>query len=464
MSEIRKNDLVTVEIQDLAYGGLGVARHNGFVVFVPNALPGERVAARIVKKKANHAQAVLERIEQASPHRIANPPCPVYDRCGGCTWQNLPHEEQTRWKEKQVVDTLRHLGRQEAFETRPILRSPLAFRYRNKMEYSWGMEPSERHGAPQLVLGFHKPGRFDRILPVPACLLQPEALDEMHATLLQWAREQGFGAHDPRRHEGFLRHAVMRYSFTTGENILLLLTHEGDLTGKEQLVERLRERVGGFKAFVWGINRGVADVARIEEERWVWGNPILEEEVNGLRFEISPQSFFQTNTAGAALLYAKVAELAELAADSRLLDAYCGTGAIGLHCARQAGRVVGVEMVTEAIWNARRNAERNGIDNTVFLAAPMPRGLELARCAAGGAFSHVVIDPPRGGMDKRSLAGLIDLQAPTFLYVSCNPATLARDIVTICEGGYVIDVVQPVDMFPQTYHIETIVRLRRRDG
>lgn len=455
MAGIAKNDVVSVTIDDLAYGGLGIGRVNGFVVMVDQALPGERVAARIYKKKGNYAQGRIESIEEPSPHRVA-PPCALFGSCGGCTWQNFPYEQQLVWKQKQVVDVIERIGGQHNFELHPIIGSPLAFRYRNKMEFSFGLNS---RGEP--VLGFHLPGRFDVIFDVPACHLQPEPFDAVIHVLAGWMREHKLTAYDQRRHEGFLRHAVLRHSVTTGEWVAVLLTTQGELPDRERLVERLAAAAPGLKGFVWGLNLGASDVARIEQEQWVWGDPVLKETVNGLTFNISPQSFFQTNTRAAELLYARTVEMVELNPGDRVLDAYCGAGSIALHCARHVSNVVGVEAITEAIWNARSNAEANGIRNATFIAAPLKEGLALARHAAGGDFTRVIIDPPRGGMDKKSLAGLIELNAPVFVYVSCNPATLGRDIQTICAAGYRLEAVQPVDMFPQTYHVETIVRLRR---
>jgi len=453
---MEKNGIVSVEIDDLAYGGLGVGRVEGMVVFVEKALPGERVAVRILKKKSNHAQGIIHEIERPSPWRIEHPPCPLFGTCGGCTWQNFPYDQQLIWKEKQVAATLKHLGGQENFTLLPIIGSPKTWRYRNKMEYTFGT-----NGVGEVILGFHYPGHYDRTFEVPACLIQPEPFDAMLGILTDYARAQELSAYDPRTHKGFLRHAVMRHSFTTGESILILLTDQGDLPAHKDLAERLGREVAGFKGMLWGTNSGVADVARIERERWRWGEPELIETVNGLTFTLSPQSFFQTNTPGAELLYAKATEMAELGPKDCVLDAYCGAGTIGMHCARQAGRVVGIEAVKEAIWDARANAARNRIDNTTFICAPLAHGLDLAEHATGrGAFTRVIIDPPRGGMDKRSLAGLLALRAPLFLYISCNPATLARDLQTICETGYKVDAVQPVDMFPHTYHVETLVRLR----
>ena len=456
MAKFAKNDLVSVTIDDLAYGGLGIGRVDGFVVMVDQALPGERVSARIYKKKGGYAQGRIEAIEQPSPHRITDPPCPRFGRCGGCTWQNFPYDQQLIWKQKQVVDVIERIGGQRGFELHPIIGSPLPFRYRNKMEYSFGYGD-----AGEIVLGFHLPGRFDVIFDVPTCHLQPEPFDGVLQVFAQWALENKLTAYDQRRHDGFLRHVVLRHSATTGEWIAVLLTTHGELPAREMLVERLQAIAPGLKGFVWGYNTGVSDVARIEQEAWVWGEPILTETVNGLTFSISPQSFFQTNTLAAALLYARTVEMAELSPQDRVLDAYCGAGTIGLHCARTVEKVVGIEVITEAIWNARANAAANGIENATFIAAPLKEGLPLARHAASGDFTRVIIDPPRGGMDKKSLAGLIEVGAEVFVYVSCNPATLGRDIQTICAAGYKLETVQPVDMFPQTYHVETIVRLRK---
>ncbi len=451
-----KNATVTVEIEDLAYGGLGVGKLDGFVVFVDKALPGELVSARIIKRKQNHAQAVIEKIERPSPFRIQNPPCPLFGSCGGCAWQNFSYDQQIIWKQKQVIDTIAHIGRQRDFEVPPIIGSPEIWRYRNKMEYSFGTDADGK-----TILGFHSPGRFDRIFEVPACHIQPEPFDIMLREIQAFVREQGLEAYDPRVHRRFLRHAVMRHSATTGESILVIITHQGELPHKEMLAERLAASVPGFKGMLWGLYTGMSDIARIERELWRWGTPELSETVNGLTFQISPQSFFQTNTHAAALLYQRVIEMAQIEPGQRVLDAFCGAGSIALHAAKAGAHVVGVELVREAIWDARENARRNQIEGPVFIAAPIDQGLALARQAAGGQFARVIIDPPRGGMDKRSRRWLIELGAPVFVYVSCNPATLARDLLAFEEAGYRIEAVQAVDLFPHTHHIETIVRLRK---
>ncbi len=454
MTAFTKQSVHTLDIEGLAYGGAGVAKPEGFVIFVPGTVPGDRVQARIIRKKKNHAEARLESIEKPSPDRI-DAPCPLFDTCGGCSWQNLSYENQLVWKQRQVEETLMHLGGlTELPALNPILASPQTWNYRNKMEYSFGRGPDDR-----TILGFHVPGRFDRIFEVPACLIHPEPFDALLRELTAFVREHGLEAHDPRQHRGLLRHAIMRHSRHTGGVVLVLVTYKGELPDPEGLVKRLRVACPELQGFVWGINPGLADVATIETTRYQWGDLKLEEALNGLEFGISPFAFFQTNPSSAEVLYRAAVELADLSAGDRVLDAYCGTGSIALHCARASGHVVGVEINLEAVRDARVNARKNGIGNATFIAAPMREGLQLAQDAAGGSFTRVLIDPPRGGMDKRSLAGLIELRAPVFVYVSCNPSTLARDLQTLVEAGYRIDAVQPVDMFPHTYHIEVIVKL-----
>ncbi len=455
MEAFKKNSLVSLEVTDLAYGGAGVAKLDGFVVFVERAVPGDRVLARIIKKQSNHASAVIDKIEHPSEHRIAAP-CPLFGGCGGCSWQNLPYEEQLRWKEKQVAETLTRLGGVELPQILPIIPSPEAWNYRNKMEFTFGEDVDGN-----VILGFHLPGHYDRIFNVPSCLIHPQPFDGVMKAIVDYAREEKLTAYDQRRHEGLLRHAVVRHSKTTGGVVVLLITNAGELPSPERLAEKIKAACPELQGFVWGINRGVADVATTREKKFLWGDPILKETINGLTFAISPLSFFQTNTLGAELLYRTAVEMAELTTTDRVLDAYCGAGTIGLHCARHVRRVAGVEMNTEAVWDARANTAANGIGNAAFIAAPMSEGMKLARHAAGGDFTRVIIDPPRGGMDKKSLATLVAAQAPIFVYVSCNPATLARDLKTICEGGYKIDAYRPVDMFPHTYHIETVARFRR---
>ena len=452
---IQKQALLELEIEDLAYGGKGLARLDGFVVFVAHGVPGDRVRARVTKSKKNHAEARIEEILTPSPDRI-EAPCPLFGECGGCNWQNLPYSEQLVHKQRQAESTLEHLGRAKPERIEKIIPSPLEYRYRNKMDFTFGT-----NDAGETILGFHRPQRFSEIIEVSACLLQPEPIDRLLQALTRYVRREGLGSYNPFSHKGFLRHFVVRHSVQTNQLIAVLLTSLGDLPDPEGLMGELTEACPELKGFVWGLNQGVADIARQDSERWRWGEPWLEETLGGLRFRVSPLSFFQVNTGAAEKLYAVVRDmLGDEARSTRLLDAYCGTGTIGLFCADRVREVVGVEVVRDAIFDARLNARNNGIENSLFLAGGMRETLPLA--AETGPFGRVIMDPPRGGMDKRSLRGLLAIQAPVMIYVSCNPSTLARDLVTIADAGYRPTLMQPVDLFPQTFHIETVVRFERK--
>lgn len=453
---VQKHQVVELEILDLAFGGLGIAKIGGYVVFVAGAIPGDRVKARITRRQANHAQAEIAELLDASPDRIS-PDCALHDICGGCTWQNLPYEKQLEYKQRHVAEALKHIGRQESLPMEPVAASPQRFRYRNKMEYTFG---ANEQG--ETILGFHVPGRFDKIFEVGQCLIQPEVFDAVLPAVQQWARETGLPPYNPRNRQGILRTIILRHSETTGHWLACILTKTVKTGGHlESLAKVLEQCGGGFAGLLWGYNDGLADVSRMDSEAGRVGNSVLEERLEDFRFRVSPFSFFQVNTPGAIELYRIVREYVELNGRETLLDAYCGTGSIGIFCSRGAKRIYSVELVREAIWDARANAASNGVANCTFIAAPMTEGLALVRAAGAQSLDRIIIDPPRGGMDKRSLRHLLAADAPVFVYVSCNPATLSRDVVMITEAGYRITRLRPVDLFPHTPHIETVIRFER---
>ncbi len=459
---VRKNESVELCVRDLAFGGRGVARMGNFVIFVEGALPAERVLARIVRVKNDYAEARVETIIEPSPARM-EPPCALFGRCGGCKLQNLAYEEQLHQKEKQIREIFEHLAGIALPEVRPIIPSPNQWRYRNKMEMAFGSDPDGR-----LLIGFHTPGDFRHVLDVPECHIQPPLFDAIVEFLrtelenMRRAAPERFTAYDPVSHEGFFRHLVMRHSQATGEVLVAILTHEGKWPEFRALASSFLERFPQCQGLTWGINRGVSDVARMEEKREQFGRGWIEEQLGERIYRISTFSFFQTNSAGAKLLYDTVRELAQLDGTQRVLDAYCGTGSIGLYLADQAREVIGVEVVREAVWDARHNAQRNGLTNCTFLAGEMRDVLPTLATTLGRHFDRIIVDPPRGGMDKRSLRLLIGLEAPLIVYVSCNPTTLARDAATLAAAGYAPEVAQPVDLFPHTHHVECVVKFRRK--
>ncbi len=447
--------MVEVTIESLTFGGRGLGRLDGYVVFVPHVAPGDTVRARVTKRKSGYAEAALVEVTKSAPERI-DPPCPVFTRCGGCTWQHLPIEVQENWKHRIVQDALRPIlsKHPQPIEVEPITPSPVPFHYRNKMEFTFGQEAPD---AP-LKLGFHLPGNWKHILDVNACWLQPQSLDAMLEAAKREGERQFLKAWNPVRHEGMLRQLLVRWSVYEGKALVAILTGERDGFDFPAFRTALTDACPDIKGVVWGLNANRSDVARAEEVLDSWGETTLEEHLGDLRFRISLASFFQTNTRGAMELYSTAKEYLGLTGNEQLFDAYCGTGTIGIFCADKAKQVYGIELIRDAIWDARSNAEWNGLDNCTFMAGDMSQALPVMLNSIEGKIDRLVVDPPRSGMDKRALAQLIAIQAPVLVYVSCNPTTMARDFEQMIEGGYRIERIRPVDMFPQTYHIECVAR------
>lgn len=451
----KKGEVVEVPLESLVYGGPALGRVEGFVVFVPHAAPGERVRARITKRKGSYAQAELLGMVEPAPERIA-PKCPLFTTCGGCWWQHLPVEVQEHWKEQIVRESIHPIVDKNPgeIEFEPLVSSPDPFHYRNKMEFTFGQEKYDK----TLKLGFHKPGNWKHILDVQQCWLHPKAFDGILNAARAEGERQGLNAWNPVEHAGMLRHLVVRWSVYEERALVALLTGDREGLDFEAFRRALVEACPAVKGVAWGLNAGRSDVARAEEILRTWGEDSFEERLGDLRFQVSLSSFFQTNTRGAEKLYKVAHEYLELSGRERLLDAYCGTGTIGIYCARDAAHVYGIELVREAVWDARENAERNGLSNCTFMAGDMARTLPALAHAVVGSMDRLVVDPPRGGMDKKALALLANLRAPVVVYVSCNPTTMARDLGTMIEAGYRVEKVRAVDMFPQTYHIECVTR------
>jgi 23S rRNA (uracil1939-C5)-methyltransferase len=456
MGRPRRGDVLTVDVTDLAFGGEGVARVGGYVVFVPGGLPGDRLDVRLVQVRPRFARGQLERIAAPSALRT-EPPCPYFGRCGGCRLQHLRYEAQLEFKQRQVAETLARLGGLGPAETlplRPIVGAPAVFGYRNKMEFT----VAEAGG--QAVVGLHEAERYDVILDIERCLLQSDLLNAVLAEVRAFVRERGWSVYRPETEEGLLRFLMLREGHATGEAMVNVVTASPDVETARALAERLRARFPQVAAVVLNVNPKKAAVAVGVEEHPVAGREAIRERLAGLEFSISANSFFQTNTRQAEHLFGVVAEYAELSGSETVLDLYAGTGAISLILARRARAVYGIEVVPAAVDDARRNARANGIDNCTFLAGEVRHVLpELVR--RGVRADVVVADPPRAGFHPQALRSVVALAPGRIVYVSCNPATLARDLVVLREGGYRLTVVQPIDMFPHTPHIEVVARLER---
>jgi 23S rRNA (uracil1939-C5)-methyltransferase len=435
---------VDVTVDALAYGGNGVARLDGYVVFVRGAIPGDRVRAVITKRKRAYAEARAVEVLEPSPERqpeVAHHP--------GAPWQVLPYERQLEVKAAQVEDALRRIGGLDGFTLEPIVPAEQRWRYRNKLEYSFGEDPSG-----ELLLGFHAPGSWEEVVGVDDVLLASERGNRAREQVLAWAREQGLSAHDRRGGGGLLRNLVVREGRRTGQLQVRLVTGPGELD--EHALAEAVECEGLFVTRT----EALAETTAGGETHLVSGARVLEEELAGLRFAISPEAFFQTNTEMAERLDALVGEYAALRGWERVYDLFCGIGTIGLTLASSAGEVHGLEVVEPAVRDAARNARRNGIGNARFHAGDVRLALrELVETA--GRPDVVLVDPPRAGLSQKVVRRIVEASPRRIVYVSCNPTTLAPNAAQLVEAGYTLQRVRPVDMFPQTPHIECVAVLER---
>jgi 23S rRNA (uracil1939-C5)-methyltransferase len=442
----RRGDELELTVDTLAYGGAGVARLDGYVVFVQGAIPGDRVRAVVGKSKRGYAEARTLQVLEPSPERID--PVAAHP---GAAWQVLPYERQLEVKQQQVADALARLGRLTGFELEPIVPALEQWRYRNKLEYSFGTDADGR-----LVCGFHAPGRWDEIVPISDCMLASEAGNVVRERVVAWCREQGLRAHDRQSGEGFLRNLVVREGRRTGELQARLVTRSGTLD-HESLVAALGGSVSGI---LWTRFDGLGETTQKGETELVGGLERFGEELAGLRLSISAEAFFQTNTEMAEVLYKLAIEYADLGGFERIYDLYCGIGTIGLLMAPRAAEVWGLEIVESAISDAIANARLNEIDNTRFFAGDVRLALrELVEKAKRP--DVVVVDPPRAGLSQKVVRRIIETAPKRIVYVSCNPTTLAPNAAQLVEAGYVLRKVRPVDMFPQTPHIECVAQLER---
>jgi 23S rRNA (uracil1939-C5)-methyltransferase len=454
MPKPRRGEVIRLTIDDLAFGGEGVGRLDGYVVFVRGGLPGDVLDVRVIDTRARYARGAIETVVTASPDRITAP-CAYVGRCGGCRLQHLAYPAQLAFKEKQVRDCLERLGGLTGgIEVRPILPAPEPYGYRNKMEFTVA------GGADAPVVGLHEAERYDVVLDIERCLLQSEAMNRLLATVQEEVRARRLTVYDQRREAGLLRFVTLREGRHTGEAMVNLVASGPDVETLAPLAERLVARVPATTSVVLNVNAKKAAVAIGTEEHLLAGRDHIRETLGGVTFQVSANSFFQTNTIQAERLFALVADAGALDGTETVLDLYSGTGAISLLLARRCRRVYGIELATAAVDDAIRNARANGIDNCTFLSGEVRHVLpELAR--QGVRFDVAVADPPRAGFHPKAMAALVGLAPARIVYVSCNPATLARDLGDLVRGGYQVEWVQPVDMFPQTPHIEAIARLRR---
>jgi 23S rRNA (uracil1939-C5)-methyltransferase len=442
----QRGDELELTIDTLAFGGAGVARTDGYVVFVQGAVPGDRVRAVIGKRKRAYAEARVTEILAPSPDRIA----PVADH-PGAPWQVLPYERQLEVKQSQVFDALRRIGKLDGFALEPIVPALSPWRYRNKLEYSFGAGPSG-----ELVCGFHAPGRWDEIVAIDDCLLASERANVAREQIVSWCRAQELSAYDRRSGEGMLRNLVVREGRRTGALQVRLVTSQGRLDR-----ESLAAAAEGLDGVLWTRQSGLGETTQGGETELLAGSDRFEETLSDMRFEISAGAFFQTNTEMAERLYQLAIEYAQPVGFERVYDLYCGIGTIGLLMSPRVAEVWGLELIPEAISDAIANARHNEIDNAHFFAGDVRLAMrELVERA--GRPDVLMVDPPRAGLSQKVVRRIIEASPSRIVYVSCNPTTLAPNAAQLVEAGYELVRVRPVDMFPQTPHIECVAELVRR--
>jgi 23S rRNA (uracil1939-C5)-methyltransferase len=453
---VAKGEELELDVESLAFGGNGVARTDGFVVFVRRGLPGDRVRARITKVKRGHAEALATEILAPGPQRV-EPVCAHFGLCGGCRFQDFAYDAQLAQKEAQVRDSLVRLGAVAEPPLEPIVPCrPEIYHYRNKLEYSF----TATDAGP--ALGFHRAGRWDEVLEIERCWLTDDVGNGIRTAVRDWAREEGLAPYSQADGSGYLRHLVVRQGRNTGQALVQLVTAPGERFESGYLVDVLR-RIPEVRSIHWSINDSPSEVTNLPS-KLLWGEPWIEEELSGLRFRVRPNAFLQTNTAMAERLYALAREAAQLTGGETVWDLYCGIGTIGLSMARDALTVWGIEVSEESVACALENAELNGVANAAFFAGNVGQVTEelLER---SGAPDVVVVDPPRAGLAGKALRRLGEIGAPRLVYVSCNPTTLAGDVKALREQyGYELLRVTPVDMFPHTPHVECVALLERPAG
>jgi len=451
---VEKNQEIELEIDDVGAEGQGVGKYQGYAVFVPGALPGERARVHIVKAGKAFGVGKLLEIMRPSAGR-AEPPCPAFGRCGGCTLMHLSYAAQLEYKQNRVRQALRRIGGLTDVEVLPVWGMDEPWRYRNKGAFCAGTD-----AAGATALGLYA-ARSHRVVPVDDCAIEHAGCADALRAVTAWVRESGVSCYDEQSGRGLLRHVVVRTSMP-GDVMVIICTNGNALPEREKLIDGLKAEVKGLRSVVQCVNRSRTNVILDGPVRTVWGEGSIREELAGLRLELSPRAFFQVNPEQAAKLYAHAVALARPEGGALILDAYCGIGAIGLLAARAGARVVGVECVEEAVRDAERNAALNGIGNARFVCG-LAEAVIPDMLSSGEKPDAVILDPPRKGCDPALLAAIVDARIDRVVYVSCNPATLARDMVILCESGYAPGPVQPVDMFPHTAHVECVIGLRRKD-
>ncbi|MGN0521965.1 MAG: 23S rRNA (uracil(1939)-C(5))-methyltransferase RlmD [Eubacterium sp.] len=447
--KVQKNDNIRLKIESLTSEGSGLGRYNGLAVFVRSTVPGDEIIAHIIKTSKNYAIGIIDEILVESPYRIESN-CPYSDKCGGCSLRNMTYAEELKYKKSRVTDAIQRIGHID-IETEDIIGADDIDNYRNKAQYPVIINDG------RLFAGFYA-YKSHRVIPCRDCRLQPKEFEEGIKAFSAWVEKTKITSYDENTGRGLLRHIYFRKAFSTGEIMACAVINADSIPQADLLVSLLKENVAGLKSVVLNINREKTNVILGREFKALWGSDNITDILLGKKFLISPNSFYQVNHNQCEKLYTKVREFAELKGDEVLLDLYCGVGTIGITLADSVKQLVGIEIVEQAIENAKLNAEINNIENAQFICADAPKGAEILK-QQGIKPDVIILDPPRKGCDK-ALFDTIELMSPErIVYVSCDSATLARDLEILKSKNYVTKRVTAVDMFPRTVHVEAVALL-----
>lgn len=448
MIQVIKNNEYKFDITDMTHEGQGVGRIDGFTVFVDDALEGEQVEARIIKVNKTYAVGKLLRVLKPSPDRI-KPFCAAYNRCGGCSLQHLDYKAQLEFKTKLVRESLKRIGKLEGVLVHETIGMQNPYNYRNKAQYPVAVVDGKA------VAGFYAKRSHD-VIDSDVCGIQDETSGRIRKLVLQFINEKGIAAYNEATGIGLLRHVMTRAGFKSGEVMVVLVLNGNGIPHLHELTDRLVSEVPQIKSIFLNFNMANTNIILGEKTIKTYGSETIFDNIGKYKFHISPMSFFQVNPVQTEVLYAKALEYADLKGTENVYDLYCGTGTISLLLSEKAKKVYGVELIEDAVKDARRNAELNGVTNVEFIAGEVEK--VIPELYAGGAKADVVVvDPPRKGCDEGMLKTLVDMAPERIVYVSCNPATLARDMKYLDENGYKAVEAQPVDMFPWTGHVECVV-------
>lgn len=450
---VKKNEFVTLTFEDLTHEGNGVGKIDGYPLFVPYALPGEEAVVKVVKANKNFGFGRIIEMKKSSEERV-EPPCNVYYKCGGCQLQHMSYDLQLTMKQNQVKNVLRKIAHLEHVPVHPTIGLEDPWRYRNKVQIPVGENDGE------LITGFYRMRSHEIIKDMETCVIQDEVNDRMVHAIRRIANRLGIEAYDEKTHQGVLRHIMVRTGRETQEIMIVLITRTNKLQHQDELIRELTETYPNIKSIVHNINDKRTNVIFGNKTKFIWGEDYIYDTIGDIRFAISPRSFYQVNPVQTRVLYEKALEYAQIDENDVVIDAYCGIGTISLFLAQKAKKVYGIEIVPDAIRDAKMNAELNGITNAEFVVGEAEKVMPEWR-KQGFTPDVIVVDPPRKGCEVEFLQAMVEMEPKRIVYVSCNPSTLARDLVILEENGYKTKEVQPVDMFSQTNHIEAVCLVER---